>query len=456
MKDFAWTILDKYFTDQPYFLTKHHLDSFNDFVINRIPNTIRILNPIVMIKENKEARIYIGGKDGNDIHLTKPTIVDEFGTKLMYPNEARLKNYTYTSDIHATIQIEYLTFDGKGKNVINTDEYIHPMAKIGSIPIMLHSRLCALNNMPVDARREFGECPYDNGGYFVVDGKEKVIVAQERIDTNRIFINESKDTKFGFEGLIRCTSEDNPLFPKTIIMYVYRDYLSPQSAQIDSAIKEDDEKKKSDEGEEEKVQRVEEETEAKKYRNGIVLTMPNILGNIPICILFRALGIESDLDMIRCVVNDETAEENKDIIDFFRFSILHAKYNHKDVITQEDALMHLSKSIVFKGSIEAVKYFLIYSLFPNVGNNYYKKTLFFGSLILKMIKVCLNHAKETNRDNYMYKRVDISGFLIGNLFRDYYNQFRNNVRNIMDSEYLRGAMKNEETYVKKLCYSKEL
>ena len=72
---------------------------------------------------------------------------------------------------------------------------------IGKIPIMVHSTLCILNNQPDILLREMGECQYDQGGYFIISGKEKTIISQERITTNKIFIEESKDPNFRFKEM---------------------------------------------------------------------------------------------------------------------------------------------------------------------------------------------------------------------------------------------------------------
>ena len=447
----AWTVLDNFFSENSHFLTKHHLDSYNEFIVNKIPNTIKVLNPIIVFKEKKadliehEVNVYIGGWDGTDISLTKPTIVNDNIAKLLYPNEARLKDFTYQSELYCTIIVHYITRrNGEQLPEKKGDVETLPKVKIGAIPIMLHSRLCALNNQSFDVRREMGECPYDQGGYFVIDGKEKVIIAQERIATNRIFINKSKDPKFSFEGLIRCTSEESPLFPKTIQLCVYKDHLS-RSLTSDVDVSIDDEEGEDndlgvgvDEQEEKDVIKSQEDEiiKLKKARNAIVINMPNMTGAITLCVLFRALGVESDKDIVRCIVHNEN--ENTDIIEFIRFSIVHSTIN-VNISSQEEALVYLSNLVKFN-NVDAVKYFLINDLFPNVGPSYKKKSLFLGSIVLKLIRVCLGYSKESTRDSYIHKRVNISGFLMGNLFRDYYNQFRNNIRNKLDREYLTGEM----------------
>lgn len=394
----TWEVLDTYFSTTPYFLTKHHLDSYNDFVSNKILNTVKVLNNSFIVIKNENStqntiNTYIGGLDGKDIFINKPTIVENGETRLLYPNEARLRDMTYQSEIFANIHI-VIRQETPGQND-KVYERVFNNVKIGALPIMLHSKLCVLHDQPADILREMGECQYDQGGYFVVDGKEKVIVAQERIATNRIFISPSKDIKYSYEGLIRCTSIENPLFPKT--HYLYVNAVRDNSDMVDNAIS---------------------------------IAIPNVKKNIPIFILFRALGVESDKQILQYVTYDINDPSNKNIIEFLRYSIID---NH-GVYTQEDALAYIAKYVEYE-SMDKLKYILVNDLFPNVGNSYKNKAMFLGHIVRKIVKVCLGAMQPTDRDNYMYKRVDISGFLIANLFRDYYNQFRNFVRSKIDQAY---------------------
>jgi DNA-directed RNA polymerase II subunit RPB2 len=439
----TWCILDEYFKSN-YFLTKHHLDSYNDFILNKLPNTIRVLNPFIVIKNqdngttSHEINVYIGGEKGDEIFIDKPTIIENGEQRLMYPNEARLKNMTYKSDLYANIIVKYITKKTKEKETI--EENLFKNVKIGSIPIMLHSCLCVLNNQPPQVLHEMGECIYDQGGYFIIDGKEKVIVAQERIVTNRIFINNSKDPKFSYEGLIRCTSEENPLFPKTINIYVYNDKEIKKEKDDDDEDSSTLEKDEPNKETKEKKDDNGEVSEINKYPNAIIISSPNISTKIPLFVLFRAMGVESDKDILKYIIEDDPDDpDNKAMIDFLRYSIIHAS----TIQTQDDALKYLTNFVEYK-NVDKLKHVIINDLFPNVGNEFKNKALFLGHIVKKLIKVCLGITKESDRDSYIFKRVDISGFLMGNLFRDYYNQFRQTVRNNIDSQYLYGPWKQLE------------
>jgi DNA-directed RNA polymerase II subunit RPB2 len=417
-----WTVLDSYFSSDKYFLTKHHLTSYNDFVSNKILTTIHALNPIITIKETPDVKheinIYIGGPDSHKIYINKPTIVQDGQQRLLYPNEARLKDITYQSEIYADIYIKYISKEvGKEEKIY---EKTFNNIKIGAIPIMLHSKLCVLNNQPKEVLREMGECIYDQGGYFIVEGKEKVIVAQERIATNRIFINKSKDDKYSYHGLIRCTSQENPLFPKTINIYVYSDKPVKKH-------------KKSDDSSSD-VEDSPDETE--RVPNAILLEIPYLTRPIPLFALFRALGIESDKDILSHIVYDIEDPINKEILDFVRASLIHG--NNR--FTQREVLTYLTNLNSYK-HIDKLRDILTNDLFPNVGQSFKRKAVFLGYIVNELVKVCLGAKKESDRDSYIFKRVDISGFLIGNLFRDYYNQFKNKIRNKVDNEYFFGPLR---------------
>ena len=430
----TWITLDSYFQNNPYFLTKHHLDSFNDFVANRLVNTISALNPILVIKNQNngelihEIEVYVGGPSSDEIFLNKPTVVEDNEQKIMYPNEARLKDFTYAGDIYANILIRYITKKGDKTSIV---EKKLEGIKIGSLPIMLHSKLCVLHDMPPHVKREMGECKWDQGGYFIIDGKEKVIVSQERIATNRIFINASKDPKYSFEGLIRCTSEDNPLFPKVVMFYVNKVRTKDPIAELAKLETQEKEGKTISNNDDEDNG----DKKDKRMQNSIVVRIPYCSQNIPLFTLFRALGIESDKEILTYILHDLDGQDK--YLDFLYPSVISgSKY-----ATQEDSLNYISNFVEYK-NVNYVKKILLNDLFPNVGMSLRTKAIFLGFVIMKLVKICLGVNKESDRDNYIYKRVDISGFLLGNIFRDYYNQFRNTIRNNIDKEYLLGPWRN--------------
>ena len=445
----TWQVLDSYFKSNPYFISKHHLESYNDFVSNKITSIIKSLNPILTIKNQDngnithEIEVYIGGLNTDEIFLYKPTVVENDKQRVLYPNEARLKDFTYQSDITANVTVRYITKEGTEQPSVTTKVFEN--MKIGALPIMLHSKLCVLHDLTPDTRREMGECKWDQGGYFIIDGKEKVIVSQERIATNRIFISRSKDPKFSYEGLIRCTSEQSP-FPKVVMFFVNTTKtLDPidELMNIQKEEKEAEKKTKKDDDEDDNDgDDAEEGKEGKKKKekrlhNAIMVQIPYCSVKIPLFVLFRLLGIESDKEILEYIFN--TTDDIDAYLDFMRPSIVAGS----KFFTQEDCMSYVANFVEYK-NIDNVKKILIYDLFPNIGENLRNKAIFLGHIIKKLVDTVIGVSKVTDRDSYIFKRVDISGFLLGNIFRDYYNQFRNVIRNNIDNQYLYGPWRNSK------------
>ena len=191
----AWAIIDKYFEDNPNILIRHHLDSFNDFFNNKIFNIINEKNPVQIFKEqdevskeyNLQADIYFGGLGGDKLYFGKPIIFDDNRKHYMFPNEARLRNMSYSTTLHMDITVIYrIKKDGEMQTIESTLEKIY----FGKFPIMLNSDLCILNKLDKDVKFNMGECKNDKGGYFIIDGKEKVIIPQEQFANNMININD--------------------------------------------------------------------------------------------------------------------------------------------------------------------------------------------------------------------------------------------------------------------------
>ena len=421
-----WQVIGAYVRDTHNFLTAHHLESYHEFVFEKVSYTIKTLNPLKTIKNadgklRHEINVYVGGRDGEALLIGKPSIVEAGVQRSLLPNEARLKGMTYASDLFADILIEYKEYDASGKVVKATAEKTFARTKIASIPIMLHSRLCALYKQPAEVLKEMGECPYDQGGYFIIDGKEKVIVAQERMITNRVFVTKSSDPDCSFEGVVRCTSEENALFPKTMMFFVdSKRHTDPGHAGL---------------------------TNRDTSFNKITVLCPGINSDTPIdlFVLFRALGIESDREILRTIVGDLDASANRPLLDFLRASVINGHghvtlsngkrdYDAGTLYSQRDAHTYLS-SMVRYNNVDSVMSMLINDLLPNMGASFHDKALFLGHVVRRIVKTALGLLPETDRDNYMFKRVDLSGFLMAYLFRDLYNNYRNNVRNTVDQQY---------------------
>ena len=227
-ENIIWNTIDKLFTINKNILVNHHLDSYNDFFFNKIYNIFNEKNPILIQKDidndtkefNYIAELFLGGLNGDKIYYGKPIIYDETREHFMFPNEARLRNMTYAITIHIDIDIKYKIMNKDNKY----DESSITLEKIylGKFPIMLNSKLCILNNLDKNTKFIMGECKNDNGGYFIIDGKEKAIISQEKFADNMIYIKDNHSELYSHSAEIRCVSEDSSKPIRTLSIRIVR------------------------------------------------------------------------------------------------------------------------------------------------------------------------------------------------------------------------------------------
>ena len=395
MDSITWNLLDKYFKDNPYNLVAHHLDSYNDFFSKGIFQIFRENNPIrfiereedkknVEISENKnECFIYLGGKNGDKLYFGKPIIYDDTNadgiTKpyphYMYPNDARLRNMTYGITIHYDLEVDFVYYNG---NVKTENTKLFEKIYLGRFPIMLQSNLCILKGLTTDARFNLGECRNDYGGYFIIGGKEKVIVSQEKFGDNMLYVRKyNKDDAYSYSCEVHSVSEDS----SKPIRYTSVKIVAP---------------------------------DATYTNNQIVVDIPNVKKPIPLFILMRALGVISDKSIIEyCLLDLKT---NSNMIDLFIPSI----HDANKIFTQQIALEFISK-FTKRQTVSATQDILMNYFLSHVGeDNYLNKAYFIGFMVNKLLRVYTGKEETTNRDNFKFKRVEVSGTLIYDLFREYF------------------------------------
>ena len=96
-----WNLIDSYFNNNKYYFTKHHLDSYNDFIRNKIPHTINSLNPFVIQKDKAEINIYVAGMNGDEIFFEKPS----FDNNTLYPNVAYRRSLRVLFGRHREVEV---------------------------------------------------------------------------------------------------------------------------------------------------------------------------------------------------------------------------------------------------------------------------------------------------------------------------------------------------------------
>jgi DNA-directed RNA polymerase II subunit RPB2 len=401
MEDISWKLIDKYFKDNPYNLVAHHLESYDDFFQKGINRIFRENNPIRFIEREDEndktdgekrnqASLYLGGKNGDKLYYGKPVIYDDNYAHYMYPNDARLRNMTYGITIHYDVDVE-LTFyenDEKKEHTITLEKIY-----LGRFPVMLQSNLCILKGLSQEVRFNMGECRNDYGGYFIIDGKEKVIVSQEKFADNMLYIRENKaDDLYSHSAEIRSVSEDasKPIRTTAIKIVAPSPSLS---------------------------------------NNQIVVAVPNVKKPVPLFILMRALGVESDKNIIeRCLLDLNKYES---YVDLFIPSI----HDARRIFNQETALRYIA-TFTKRRTISGVLEILMNYFLPHVGEeNLLDKAYFVGYMVNRLLRVFTKKDKPTDRDNFRFKRVELSGSLIYDLFREYYLIQNREIAQKIDKEY---------------------
>ena len=176
----TWSVIESYFKNKHlHQLVKHQIESYNDFIQNQMKKTIDMFNPLVIrssqdyIKEFKKYRLQIIITFEN-MSLFRPEIHENNGaTKLMFPNDARLRNFTYSSNLTLDMNIEYIIFSGAS---LEKEERKHiKLTKIqfGKIPIMIKSSICTLNQYNFSHHEQTDECRMDPGEYLIFNGYKK-------------------------------------------------------------------------------------------------------------------------------------------------------------------------------------------------------------------------------------------------------------------------------------------
>ena len=308
----------------------------------------------------------------------------------MYPNEARLRNMTYGTTIHYSVVIEYSIIDNEGKKeeISNQIDNIF----LGKFPIMLNSDLCILNNLQKDVKFFMGECRNDLGGYFIIDGKEKAVISQEKFADNMLYIRDKFNELYSHSAEIRSVSEDASKPIRTLSIRI----LAPSPSLTN---------------------------------NQLLVNVPNIKKPVPLFILMRALGVESDKDIIKFCLLD--IKKNESYVDLFIPSI----HDAGKIFNQNIALKYLATLTKGK-TISHVLEILSNYLLPHIGElNFIEKAYFIGYMVFELLKVFKKEKPATDRDSFKFKRVELTGSLLYDLFREYYTLQQKNIFLKIDKEY---------------------
>jgi DNA-directed RNA polymerase II subunit RPB2 len=454
-----WEFIQSYFRDNPQHLVQHHIHSYDHFFKHDFFRIFKENNPQTLHSEDFDPihqnykhslKFYYGGKDGNQIYFGKPVIHDEERPHIMMPNEARLRDMTYSMTVHYDVEIEYTRYltpteieqlehssstnmeggaiedipqplstagntsqeeqeqeardledkqfmervnsylleggAAKAKRVQQQEQTPQQQATVeykttftlkqiylGRFPIMVQSSYCLLSGMSKEMRFSMGECYSDVGGYFIIDGKEKTVIPQEKFANNMLRVRPALDDAYDWSADILSVSEN--------VSKPIRNLSVRKNAQTGQ----------------------------------IVVLLPNVRAPVPLFIVFRALGVLSDRDIIETCVLD--MEKYQDFLPEFRPSI----HDAGPIFTQRAALEYIALLTKWK-QIHTAQLILADYFLPHIGEtNYIQKAYYLGYMVLRLLRVHRKLDEPTDRDHFKYKRMELAGTLMSDLFREYYS-----------------------------------
>ena len=406
-RELSRRLIDSYFRTVPYPYTRHHIDSFDQFLQQDLISIIKSQNPILILKDlinektntyKYKVEIFIGGEDGMAIEIGTPTIslqnTDE--VRVLFPNEARLRNLTYASQVYADIivKITYTTSTGQVLDLSPPKETFNkwPLFKI---PIMLHSRYCILNSKPKEFLREVGECPFDNGGYFIIDGAEKVLITRQEQAFNTLYVTPQTDPKVSVYASISCMSSETRQVKR--IAFALMRQVEKENFNTPATIQ---------------------------------VSLPFVRKTIPLFVLFRALGFQSDEEILRMIFPDFESPEAKLLLPKLHPSIIEG-FPFLNTYTAIQYIKTLTKGFSIAHVLDIIKN----QLFIHMPNDSSAQALFLGDCVRKILRVSEDYDSKTDRDDTRNQRCLTSGFLVQELFNNSYKLWVKAFALAIDKEY---------------------
>ena len=418
----AYNIIESYFQGQHLEkLVRHQIESYNHFVNYQIQRTIQMFNPVTIRSENdfvadKEKYFLEVFISFTNFKLYPPQIHENNGaTKMMLPQEAKLRNFTYASTMTVDVNIDYIIRNTENMETTKTIKKVLPKINIGKLPIMLKSSVCVLTQNKHISHEHTGECSMDSGGYFIIKGSEKTVLGQERAAENRVYCFDGKNTtKWNWFAEIKSVPDFKCISPKQIEMMIA--------------------------------------SKNNGFGHGIYMTIPRIKQPIELYVVFRALGIISDKDITKRIVLKIDDPKQADILNSLQASIIDAnKY-----MTQEDAIKHITASAAYtplnmdketgaRKKREFTMEVLDNDLFPHC-KTLDQKLYLIGYMANKLIQTSLGQLPPDDRDSYVNKRIELCGTLINNLFRNYFNKLVKEMQKQIVREINSGSWRSSEDY----------
>ncbi|KAK5004309.1 hypothetical protein LTR28_009083, partial [Elasticomyces elasticus] len=419
----CWTVIQSFFDSKG--LVSQQLDSYDEFITSTINEIISETARIVIdqntpyTEDNEDPVIKRRYElEFGTCSVSQPYITESDGsTRNMTPNEARIRNMTYSCPLYVDMKKKVsvarerrigITYTDDGEEIVpegdegetelvweletDPDEEASRVF-IGRLPIMVKSKICQLRNMPESLLFAVNECPYDQGGYFIINGSEKVLIAQERSAANIVQVFKKKGSPTPFVAEIRSAVEKGSRLISSMQMKLFA-------------------KGESNKG---------------GFGQTIKCTLPYIKSDIPIAIVFRALGMVSDEQILNTICDQGDSQ---------MMEMLKPCLEEAFVIQdQQVALDYIGKRGQQMGTrdkrIRYARDIMLKEFLPHISQSQgseTKKAYFLGYMVNRLLQCALGRTEEDDRDHFGKKRLDLAGPLMAQVFRLKFAQLVREIR----------------------------
>jgi len=413
-----WQAVKSYFANGVHRLVDHQIDSFEDFVRNKLPLIIQSTAPITVWHEQDPALKkykYEFRLSFEKVTYMKPRIQEATGRiKPMLPMEARVRNFTYAAQMYADVRFTARTYKGANLDQYDEESRVFEGISLGKLPVMLGSSLCLLKDYPLSLE-QYGECAHDPLGYFIIHGSERTILCQEKVADNRIMVFQAKksSSKHTYSVEMKSLSETFTMPPKKLEIRLSSKFNG--------------------------------------FGYPLLACVPRFREDIPVMVFFRALGVTTDIEVANLVWGR---------LDNQHVDLLGASFRdcaELGVFTQDDAIRYLTNHLQYGTNQEDkcayVRQLLTTEYLPHVrfagesaGLTVHnaRKCMLTASMIRRLLLTDQGQIPLDDRDAYPNKRVVTTGALLTHLFRQLFQKVCNDTRNEFVQEVNNDAWKKAE------------
>lgn len=363
-------------------LVESNLKSFNDFIQRRMQVIVHEVND--SLDQENDVEIKLG-----KIRIGKPDLIEADGSiNMITPTEARLRNLTYSASVFVELSVKY------GSQTDSAE------VEIGRLPIMVKSVACNTHGMSKEELHQNYLDALDPGGYFIVNGNERIMVMAEDLAANQPFI---EDARLGL---------------------ILRVFSQRGAYKIPTTISETSE--------------------------GIIDVSFSRLKNVPVVMLLKALGMTIEADIAKHIAMENDAI----IVNLYEFASLQDSESALMAIAEKLGLQGTKKEMLDRAKERIDRYFL-----PHIGidkNARMEKALTLCKFIKQFLVAKDNEALRTDKDHYANKRVRLSGDLIADLFRANLNIFIRDVQYSLQKVVKRKKFYSVKTLAKSTLFSQRV